>query len=79
MFFYLGDEFDWEVELALPAGKIEPSRLGEAGRLGWTSWMAPNWAAADVTYRTDARFHPANRRRDEAASGKAGGVIHGGH
>ena len=63
VFFYLGDEFDWDVELALPAGKIEPSRLGSAGRLGWTSWMAPNWAAVDQTYRTDARFHPANRRR----------------
>lgn len=73
VFFYLGDEFDWDVELALPAGKIEPSRLGAAGRLGWTSWMAPNWAAADVTYRTDARFHPANRRRAKQRQEKPAG------
>ena len=77
VFFYLGEEFDWDVELALPAGKIEPSKLGSAGKLGWTSWMAPNWAATDQTYRTDARFHPANRRREERRRKELSGVIHG--
>ena len=57
VFFYLGEQLDWDVELALPAGAVEPVRLGKAGQLGWTSWMAPNWAAADQTWRCDARFH----------------------
>lgn len=59
VFFYIGEQLDWEVELALPAGAIEPVRLGQFGRLGYTSWMAPNWAKTDVAYRCDARFHPA--------------------
>lgn len=63
VFLYLGYEYDWDVELALPSGKIEPCRLGQAGRLGWTSWMAPNWSDTDTTYRADARFHLSNRRR----------------
>ena len=62
VFFYLGDQLEYEVELAIPAGKVQPTRLGAAGRLGWTSWMAPNWSDADQTIRCDARFHPADRR-----------------
>ena len=45
VFLYVGDQLDWDVELALPAGDVEPSRLGRFGQLGYTSWMAPNWAA----------------------------------
>ena len=63
VYFYIGDQLDWEVELALPAGKIEPMKLGAAGRLGWTSWMAPNWTKTDETIRADARFNLAERRQ----------------
>jgi type VI secretion system protein ImpH len=59
VFFYIGDQFDWEVELAIAVGAIEPVRLGTFGQLGWTSWVAPNWAETDREYRCDARFHPA--------------------
>ena len=59
--FYLGDEYDWEMELAIPAGEITPVRLGHGGQLGWTSWMSPNWARNDQSYRTDARFHVVSR------------------
>jgi type VI secretion system protein ImpH len=59
VFFYIGDQFDWEVELAIAVGAIEPVRLGTFGQLGWTSWVAPNWAETDRAYRCDARFHPA--------------------
>ena len=59
VFFYIGEQLEWEVELALPAGAIEPVRLSKFGQLGWTSWMAPNWSQADQAYRCDARFHPA--------------------
>lgn len=62
VFFYNGDQLDWDVELALPAGAAEPIRIGTFGQLGWTTWMAPNWTSNEA-YRRDARFHPAERAR----------------
>ncbi len=59
VYFYIGDEFEWDVELALPAPKAEPVRLGASGALGWTTWMSPNYPATE--YRCDARFSPAER------------------
>jgi len=71
VFFYIGEQLEWEVELAIPAGAIEPVRLSQFGQLGWTSWMAPNWSDTDRAYRSDARFHPAEilkqRRRRRAS------------
>ncbi|HEY1942569.1 MAG TPA: type VI secretion system baseplate subunit TssG [Roseiarcus sp.] len=68
VFLYVGDEYDWDMELAIPAGEITPVRLGQGARLGWTSWMAPNWSKTDETIRKDARFHVVSRRaRDRAA------------
>ena len=61
VFLYLGEEFDWDMELAIPAGEITPVRLGLGAKLGWTSWMAPNWSRTDQTIRTDARFHVVSR------------------
>lgn len=63
VFFHLGEQFEWDVELALPVGEVEPVRLGQSGRLGWTSWMAPNWDVSSGSLRRDARFHPAERMR----------------
>lgn len=63
VFFFIGDQLDWDVELALPAGEAEPVKLARSGRLGWTSWMAPTWAASDQSVRCDARFHPESRRK----------------
>jgi type VI secretion system protein ImpH len=62
VFFYIGDELDWDVELAIPAGEVKPVKLGLAGRLGWTTWVAPNWTSTDE-YRCDARFHLTERLR----------------
>lgn len=62
VYFYLGDELEWDVELAIPSGAIEPVKLGKSGRLGWTTWMAPNWTSEEP-YRYDARFSPADRLR----------------
>jgi type VI secretion system protein ImpH len=62
VFFYNGDQLDWDAELAIPSGAVEPVRLGRFGQLGWTSWMAPNWTLSEA-YRRDARFHPAERMR----------------
>ena len=60
VFFYIGDELDWDVELAISSGAVEPVRLGRGARLGWTSWVSPNWASTDE-YRYDARFHLTER------------------
>ena len=62
VFFYLGETLDWDVELALRASEVEPMRLGSFGQLGWTSWVAPNWASSEE-WRCDARFHPAEQMR----------------
>lgn len=59
VFFYIGEQLEWEVELAIPAGAVEPMRLSRFGQLGWTSWVSPNWTETDRAYRSDARFHPA--------------------
>jgi type VI secretion system protein ImpH len=65
VFLYVGEEYDWDMELAIPAGKIAPVRLGKGAKLGWTSWMAPNWSKTDETLRRDARFHVADRLAHE--------------
>ena len=62
VYFYVGDQLEWETELAIPAGETEPTKLGSFGRIGYTSWMSPNWASPDA-YRCDTRFHPAERVR----------------
>ena len=62
VFFYLGDQLEWEVELAIPAGETAPMRVGSFGRLGYTGWISPNWASS-AAYRYDTRFHPAERVR----------------
>ena len=65
IFLYIGEEFDWDMELAIPAGQITPVKLGKGVKLGWTSWMAPNWSKTDETIRTDARFHVVSRLAHE--------------
>lgn len=62
VFFYIGDELEWDVELAIPTGAVEPVVLGKSGRLGWTTWMSPNWTTKDP-YRYDTRFNPVERLR----------------
>lgn len=65
VFLYVGDEYDWDLELAIPAGEITPVRLGQGAKLGLTSWMAPNWSKTDETIRKDARFHVVSRLAQE--------------
>jgi len=71
VFFYIGDELDWEVELAIPSGAVPPMKLGKSGRLGWTGWLSPNWTSRDE-YRFDARFHLAERLRAKRKAAPAG-------
>jgi type VI secretion system protein ImpH len=75
VFFYNGEQLDWDAELAIPAGAAAPTRIGKFGQLGWTTWMAPNWTSMEAT-RRDARFHPAERmrlKRRRANAGSGGG------
>ena len=73
VFFHLGEQFEWDVELALPVGAVQPVRLGQSGRLGWTSWMAPNWGVEEGALRCDARFHPAESLRLKRSRAAAAG------
>jgi len=75
VFLQLGDEFDWDMELAIPAGEVKPVRLGQGARLGWTGWTAPNWSDTDRTIRADARFHVVSRLN--RGGGKAAGGADG--
>jgi type VI secretion system protein ImpH len=36
---YLCHEFDWDVRLSLEASDVPQARLGQYGRLGWTTWI----------------------------------------
>lgn len=76
VFFIVGDEIDWDVELALPAACAPPLRIGSSAALGWTTWLAPD--PAQEGYRTDARFHAAERRRHERARADATAETHRG-
>lgn len=38
---YLGDEFGWDLALALAPTERPQARLGQHSRLGWTSWIGP--------------------------------------
>jgi type VI secretion system protein ImpH len=80
LFFYNGDQLDWDVELAIPPGAVQPIRLGQFGQLGWTSWMAPDWTTTEA-YRRDARFHPAERmeRKRRMRRARSEGDVNGRH
>jgi len=73
IYLYLGFEYDWDLEIAIPARELRGMSLGgggatRGGKLGWTSWMAPAVANDDQTMRTDARFHVVSRLdRDRSA------------
>ena len=36
---FTGDEFAWDVQLVLAKEDVPQTRLGEQGRLGWTTWL----------------------------------------
>ena len=39
--FFIGEQVEFDVRLALPASVRPPARLGRSGQLGWTAWAAP--------------------------------------
>lgn len=53
---FLGDEFDWDLNLILVADDVPVLRLGQAGELGWTSWLGKRQTTVDAD---DVVIHPA--------------------
>ena len=45
---YLGDEFDWDLNLVLFAEEVPDLRLGVSGELGWTSWLGQRQTDEDA-------------------------------
>lgn len=63
IFFYLGHRFEFDIQLGLPEHEAPPVKLGESGRLGWTSWIAPPDADGKKSrYLMDARISPMEPR-----------------
>lgn len=73
IFFFLGHDVAWDVEIALPAREAAPMRLSQSGQLGWTSWLAPPPDPPADAVRRDARYQASERhfakRRRAAAEG----------
>jgi type VI secretion system protein ImpH len=48
----LGDELEWDAELALEKVQVPPTRLGQrkgnAPRLGWVSWLGERTRTRDA-------------------------------
>ncbi len=57
--FYLGNVFIYDVEIGMAQSATKTTRLGQFGRLGWTSWMKPAQESANDSMRWDCRFHPS--------------------
>ena len=45
---YAGDALIWDVNIILKRDEVPPIRLGQQGRLGWTSWLMPRPSRADA-------------------------------
>jgi type VI secretion system protein ImpH len=52
---YIGDELSWDVNLILKKDQVPSAQLGEATRLGWTSWLGERGSEHDAD---DLRLNP---------------------
>ena len=44
---YVGDEFDWDLQMILRKEETPSTQLGEKTQLGWTGWMPPEQMEKD--------------------------------
>lgn len=51
---YVGDALSWQLQLILKAGEVPVVHLGEAGRLGWTTWIQSQPFENDVDLVVEA-------------------------
>jgi type VI secretion system protein ImpH len=61
---YIGYELDWDVRLHLQRDQVPGTRLGQFGRLGWTTWSGPWRKAMDADSFT---FNPETSGKPRAA------------
>ena len=57
---YAGDVLIWDVNMILKQEEVPATRLGQQGRLGWTTWLMPRRAttdAADLFLNASADSH----------------------
>ena len=57
---YAGDQLVWDISLILRTEEVPDCRLGQQGRLGWTTWLKPRRAtgpAADLFLDASADSH----------------------
>ncbi len=57
---YAGDVLMWDVNLILQTEEVPDTKLGQYGRLGWTTWLKPRRAttpAADLFLNASADSH----------------------
>ena len=45
---YCGEHFFWDIQLVLEAAEVPQTRLGQAGRVGWTTWLKTKPCARDA-------------------------------
>ena len=45
---YAGDVLAWDVQFVLRRREVPDTRLGQAGRLGWTTWLKPRRSLQDA-------------------------------
>jgi type VI secretion system protein ImpH len=63
---YAGDALVWDVNLILKRDQVPALRLGQQGRLGWTTWLMPRNStedAADLFLDASADSHAAGIER----------------
>lgn len=70
---YAGDTLLWDVNLILRRDEVPATRLGRAGRLGWSTWLMPRRSSRDATdLFLDASADSTARRIDGATSSFSG-------
>ena len=58
--FYCNQPFFWDAQIVLLKKEIPPLKLGESGRLGWTSWLTTKLLAEDAADPDDLVLRPAD-------------------
>jgi type VI secretion system protein ImpH len=69
---YVNFELDWDLRLVLTRAQVPQTRLGEYGRLGWTTWLGKRGPrTADVD---DLRLNPEELLHTRRAAGLDAGA-----
>ena len=66
--FYTGDSFMHDIEIGIAETETKPVRIGQFGRLGWTSWLNPQVSIDAQKTRWDCRFHPSEIAKNTATT-----------